>query len=521
MACGLARADQMKRMDEIAIQQWGIPSALLMERAADGIYQAVMNLVRENPKEGKRSAAVFSGAGNNGGDGVAVAAQMKKAGWNVRCFLVGRREKMTEDSREMERRLNENGGVLEDYLPEDPEQIRFALNADIIVDALFGIGLNSPLRGSGALAVQLINRSHARKISADIPSGVEANTGRILGDAVRADITVTFSMAKPGLFIGKGALASGKVIVHDIGIPEDVRRSESVTTYLSDQELVKSWLPARPADGHKGTFGRVLVIGGSVGYTGAPVLASKAAQRTGSGLVTVAVPSSIYPIVAVKCDEVMPTPVPAGENGGFCEEEFQTLWNLIQGKDAVLIGPGMGDSVKLDGMVTRLLTETEKPVILDADGLNVLSRHMDVLSFRRGKITILTPHDGEFSRLGGDPSSENRLESARSFAEQYGCVLILKGHNTIIALPDGICYVNQTGNSGMAKGGSGDILGGMLLSLLGQGLPAEKAAVCAVFLHGLAGDLAAAEKGEYGMLPTDLTEQIPYAIKSVILEDHH
>ena len=504
----LALAEQMKRMDDAAIHERNIPSTRLMERAARGILDAVLEL-------GDGLVTVFAGPGNNGGDGVAVAGMLKEQGRSVRCFLVGKREKMTADCREMERRLEELGGVLEDFDPQNLEQASCAMDAAVIVDALFGVGLNSPLRELGASAVKLMNLSPAKVVSADIPSGVEADTGRILGDAVRADVTVTFSMAKPGLFVGKGGVCAGRVVVHDIGIPADIIEREKFNTYLIDDALVKSWLPRRPADGHKGDFGKVLVVGGSGGYTGAPVLAARGALRTGAGLVTLAVPSGIYNIVAVKCDEAMVRPLPTGKEGRLPEEAIPPLMSLMSGKDAALLGPGLGRSGALETLVSYITAMVEFPLVVDADGINALAGHMDVLEGRRDRPTILTPHDGEFARMGGDLSHEDRLGAARAFARQHGCLLVLKGHNTIVALPGGECFVNATGNSGMAKGGSGDVLGGMILALLGQKMNPVRAAVCAVYLHGRAGDLAAADKGEYGMLPTDLMEQIPYAIKEL------
>lgn len=504
----LAAAAQMKRMDDIAINEKGIPSTVLMERAARGILTQVTAL-SDGP------VVVFAGPGNNGGDGVAVAGMLKEQGRAVRCFLVGQREKMTADCREMERRLVELGGTLEKFDPESKEQAACAMSADLIVDALFGVGLNSPLRQPGEEAVKLINASPAKVVSADIPSGIEADTGRVLGDAVRADVTVTFSMAKPGLFVGKGGVYAGKVVVHDIGIPAEVMAGERFDTYLIDEALVKSWLPKRPADGHKGTFGKVMVVGGSGGYTGAPVLASRGALRTGAGLVTVGVPSGVYDIVAVKCDEAMPRPLPNGKNGTFSEDAIAPLMGLLARNDAALLGPGMGRSGSVETMMCYVTATVNYPLVIDADGINALAGHMDVLEGRRDCPTILTPHDGEFARMGGDLSHGDRLGAARAFARYYGCLLVLKGHNTIIALPNGECFVNATGNSGMAKGGSGDVLGGMILALLGQKMNPVRAAVCAVYLHGRAGDLAAADKGEYGMLPTDLIEQIPYAIKEL------
>jgi len=274
------------------------------------------------------------------------------------------------------------------------------------------------------------------------------------------------------------------------------------------KEYVKSVLPVRDPYGHKGTFGKVLCVCGSVGYTGAPVFASRAAVRTGSGLVFLAVPERIWQVVAVKSDEAMPFPMPeddAGRLHGVC---WNALAERAKACDAVLYGCGLGRSAGLNELVRQVLT-LPQPVVLDADGINALSGHMDVLERRHG-ITVLTPHEGEFLRVGGD-LRRGRIDAAVDFAEKHGVYLVLKGHETVVAAPDGRWRVNTTGNSGMAKGGSGDVLAGMIVSLLGQGMEAMDACCAAVYLHGLAGDLAAEKKGERGMTPTDLLERIPYA----------
>lgn len=271
-------------------------------------------------------------------------------------------------------------------------------------------------------------------------------------------------------------------------------------------ERVAEWMPRRLADGHKGTFGRVFILGGSVGLTGAPVLASRGAMRTGVGVVTVLTQPQAYPVVAAACLEAMVRPLP---------EDWRQVLALAAGGDGLLLGPGMGRERHAGRLVLSLLEGLEGPVVVDADGINALAEHMDILDRRPPGATVLTPHDGEFARLGGSRPGGGRLEEARAFARAHRCVLVRKGHRTIVAWPDGRCFVNPTGNSGMAKGGSGDVLGGMILSLLGQGLSPGRAAVCAVWLHGRAGDLAAADKEEYGMLPSDLIEQIPYAIRGL------
>ncbi len=264
-------------------------------------------------------------------------------------------------------------------------------------------------------------------------------------------------------------------------------------------------LPQRDAYSHKGDYGRLFILAGSRGYTGAAALCARAAVRGGAGLVTAAVPEDIYPIVAVKCDEAMVWP---------WEADDQALLDRAKGADAALIGPGLGQGERAERLVTALLRELECPVILDADGLNIVSRHINVLDERVGE-AILTPHDGEFARLSGcSLPIRDRRESARRFAQAHRCTLVLKGRRTISARPDGTCVVNSTGNPGMAKGGSGDALAGLMAALVVQGIP--NAVPAAVWLHGRAGDLAAADKGEYGMTPSDLIEQIPYAIKEVM-----
>lgn len=275
--------------------------------------------------------------------------------------------------------------------------------------------------------------------------------------------------------------------------------------------FVRRSLPRRDPEGHKGTFGKVLCVCGSVGYTGAPIFAGRGAVRTGSGLVFLAVPESVWPVAAVKSDEAMPFPMPEAE-GRLSLLAEESIRRRAESCDAVLIGCGLGRGWQTDALVRNLLT-IEKPMVLDADGLNALSGREELLQ-KRAAPTILTPHEGEFLRLGGDLSA-GREAAAAAFSEKYGVYLVLKGHRTVVAAPDGRLAVNGTGNSGMAKGGSGDVLAGMILSLLGQGCGAFETCCAGVWLHGRAGDLAAADKGERGMTPTDLLEQIPYAMKDL------
>ena len=520
----LYTAAQMRETDRRAIEERGIPSAELMENAALALVREIRALpipgpgFRDGPtawitRDGRepteeelaefwamrrRSAIAFCGPGNNGGDGVAAARMLLEAGWRVKCVLVGEREKMTDDCLEMERRLSETGGRLEDF---DGSSWGEYVGYDVAIDALFGVGLNSDLRPDAAEAVGLMRQS-GWVVSADVPSGIHADTGDVMGTAVKADVTVTFSRGKPGLFVGKGAVHSGRVVVAGIGIPDDLYPEDECGTMLVGREDVH--LSKRPADGHKGDFGKLFILAGSRGYTGAAALCARAAVRGGAGLVTVCVPEDIYPIVAVKCDEAMVWPWP--DSGDELVEQAKKC-------TAAVIGPGLGQGERAEALVLRLVRELDCPVILDADGLNIISRHMDVLDEREG-LTILTPHDGEFARLSGcELPIRDRLGAARAFAQQHRCVLVLKGFRTITSA-HGACAVNPTGNPGMAKGGSGDALAGLMGALAARrGKPDE--AITAVWLHGRAGDLAAADKGEHGMTPSDLIEQIPYAMKEL------
>lgn len=272
-------------------------------------------------------------------------------------------------------------------------------------------------------------------------------------------------------------------------------------------ELIKHWLPKRRENAHKGEFGRIYVLAGSVGFTGAPYFATEAAVRTGSGLVFLGVPPEIWQVLAVKCNEAMPSPLPSRPDAW--------LQQKMNDCDAVLIGCGLGRAPETDARTLSLVKTVRTPLVLDADGINAVAEHINVLKTRRDRLTVLTPHEGEFARLraGRALGGEDRDYAAVRFARDYGVVLVLKGHRTLTAFPDGTLFENTTGNPGMAKGGSGDILSGMIVSLLGQGLPAKHAVPLAVWLHGYAGDLCKNETGEYGMTPSDLLKKIPYAMK--------
>lgn len=536
----LAAAKQMKEIDRIAIEERGIPSLELMERAALGIVETIDFMMEEKEsflpetggevfmdghcfpfsrRAGKQTAVVFSGSGNNGGDGIAAARLLAQRGWKVSVILVGDPVKMTPDTAAMAERLSEVGLVVE-HFPKEPEglcelQARCG-ECDIFVDALFGVGLDRDVVGDFAHAIAMMNSfEFIPTVSADIASGLSTDTGKVLGIAVKADVTVTFSMPKPGHFVDQGSLYTGKLIIHDIGIPDDILWEQSFPMETIDGEFVKEALPKRKKDGHKGDFGKNYILAGSVGFTGAPVLAAKACSRSGAGLVAVGTPASAWPIVAGKCLEEMVWSLPEAE-GKLSLAAKEEILERAENCDAVLIGPGLGRGRETDCLIRQLLGKLPQPLVLDADGINALSGHIDCLKKRAEKVTVLTPHDGEFARLGGDLSANDRIGMASAFAKEHGCILVLKGHRTVVAAPDGRIAINTTGNSGMAKGGSGDVLSGMILALLGMGVEPFRAAAAAVYFHGLAGDLCAEEKGVWGMIPSDMVECLPRAIRETL-----
>ena len=561
----LAASAQMKELDRLAIEEQGVPSLELMERAAQAVADTVWELLQPDesmcassigvifmhkqdapPPTGEEQrqedeirdiieskntdptprVAVFCGPGNNGGDGVACARLlMERGGCQVRAFFVGDRSRMTPDERAMEEKLTAAGGCLEDFTVDmtsretleaamDYEQqkiLAWLSTCDCMVDALFGIGLKRPVEGVFRTAVLQMQKQRCPVVACDIPSGVNADTGEVLGEAVQASVTVTFTRGKPGLYMGAGAGCAGEVRIVDIGIPwEAESRLFRNAPCLEVVFQPDSCLPRRPRNAHKGEFGKLFLLAGSEGYTGAPVLAARAALRSGAGLVYLGVPREIYPIVAVKCDEAMPFPLPK-EYGGILER--------ARSCDIALIGPGLGRAPETQELVLRLLAGLDCPVVLDADGINALAGHIDVLDKRQAP-TVLTPHEGEFGRLTGCALPvRDRLSAAREFARDHRCVLVLKGQGTVTAAPDGSAWINATGNPGMAKGGSGDVLAGMIAGLLGQKhLRRERdnipeLTVEAVCLHGLAGDLCARRLGEYAMLPSDLIETLPQPLR--------
>lgn len=504
----LTDTKKIQDADASAIHVRGIPSTLLMRNAAGHLARAAERRARE------RSAVIFCGSGNNGGDGVAAAQFLLRWGFRVRVLLVGKREKMTEDTREMERRLIALGGRLEDFDPEEPGLLCKLEQAGVIVDALFGVGLRRELTGNFRRAVELINAAGAPVVAADIASGVEANTGRILGAAVRCTETVTFTAAKPGHILEPGCVCCGELTVADIGIPPELR-AEALTSCraIGRGELR---LPRRSPLSHKGDYGKLLLLAGGVGYTGAPNLSAWAAIRAGAGLVSLGVPEPIYPSCAMRQTEAMVFPLAANAQGCFSAAAIPEILRRAETSDVLVCGPGIGRSGDTVQLVRALLQTGEAPLVLDADALWAVAQDPEMLRETKRPL-ILTPHDGEYARLGGTDTG-GRMAGSLDFAGKYGVILVRKGHRSFAAFPDGSVDIIRAGNPGMAKGGSGDALAGILGAMLCQ-LPLRQAVPTALWLHGRAGDLARDELGEYAMTATDLIGHLAAAEQEMLEEE--
>lgn len=497
-----AGSDAMKAMDAHAISVVGIPSDTLMKRAAFGAAEQAMKMLKPNEK-----TVIFCGSGNNGGDGIAIGCYLKEAGYPVSCIMVGAREKMTPDSVKMLEWLQSLGEELFDYEPGRD----YISGRALIVDALFGTGLSRNISGKYEALIEMMNNSGVPVLACDIPSGISADTGEVLGMAVKADVTVTFNLPKTGQLLPPGTEYTGKLLVHDIGIPQESKDTVEFDGEYVTEDMVRAWLPKAKLESHKGDFGKLLLLCGSRGYTGAAALAAKGALRTGAGLVYLGVPEAVYPILAGKLDEPVVFPLPSNGNGRFGRMAVEDILEQLYDKDAVLVGPGIGKCYDTEAVVDAVLENARCPIVLDADGINVLEGHIDRLD-RATVPVVLTPHEGEFRHIGGDLSG-GRMAGAEALAEKTGAVVVLKGYRTVIAAPDGRIFVNSTGNPGMATGGSGDVLSGILTCLLGQGMEPVKAAAAAVWLHGKAGDLAAQQLGVRSMLPTDIIEALSAILK--------
>ncbi len=511
----------MQECDRAAIVKRSVPGLLLMENAGRGIVEAIE---RRYGSPAGRSFLIVCGKGNNGGDGFVVARRLLLKGARVTVALTGNPSQLSADAlvnyKILKAILREKsmGSVLRVIPARSLKKSAVLQGAEFAVDAIFGTGFKGEVREPYKEVIEWMNGARATRISIDIPSGMNADNGEVSNVAVKADMTVTMGFRKIGLIINKGMTYAGEVKVVDIGIPLHDNRRKDERTFLVEQHDVSRLLPRRPVDAHKHSVGKIFVLAGSRGFTGAAAMASSAAMRAGAGAAVLGTPSSVYPILAKKLTEVMVEPLPETEAGSVSAKAFDQVKKHLAWSDLAIIGPGLSRNPETRDLVYRIVAECDTPMLIDADGLNLLSERISVVKKHRSPNVVITPHSGELARLLGTTSGAvdaDRVEVARRTARQFGVTVVLKGAPTVTASEDGCAFINSTGNAGMATAGSGDILAGLIAGLWAQGMERTEAAFCGVYIHGGAGDLAKARYGEKSLMATDIGEHIPPMILSL------
>ena len=509
-------ASEMREADRRTIEEIGIPGRALMESAGRAV---VRTLERTLPDLRSRRVAVLCGKGNNGGDGLVVLRYLATHGIAARAWVLCRFEELKGDAKanlEAAQKL----GLSVEAVPNESKWhavLPQVAHSELVVDALLGTGLASAARGLLQTAIHDLNGIPAFTVSVDVPSGLSSDAGEVPGETIGADLTVALAAPKVCHMLPPACTRAGRLEVVDIGIPEPVLESVGSRLQTIEAESLTPFLPKRRPDAHKGDFGHLLIVGGSVGKPGAPTMAANAALRSGVGLVTVASARGALPLMAPALPESMWEPLAETSDGAISQAAYPRLQELLEGKTALAIGPGLGRHPETIALVKKLVQETKLPMVIDADGLNAFEG--EVASIPPNRPVGLTPHLGEAARLLGCAASDiqtNRLESARKLSSLTKAFVVLKGHRSLISDPAGQVHINLTGNPGMATGGTGDVLTGIVGALLSR-LPTGEALRLGVFLHGLAGDLAAGETGETSLIATDLIRKLPNAIRS--LED--
>lgn len=515
-------AAEMRRIDQDTIEGTGIPGIVLMETAGSAIVRAIK---RHYPT--CQRIGIFAGKGNNGGDGIVIARQLAHIGRDVSLFLVSPQDSFTGEA-DINLQIAKRLGLrIEEILTDTGfygtgDVPTTLASCELLIDAIFGTGLRGAVRSPIASVINAINSLPIPVLSVDLPSGLDADTGHPLGTCVQADRTVTIGLPKRGLLMHPGAELAGKLEVVDIGFPQQVVDAQDIKVHWTTATQASQWVPPRPLASHKGSYGRVLVVAGSTGMTGAAALASEAALRAGAGLVTLATPKHLNPILEGLLPEVMTLPLPETEAGSLAISATSAILEFTEKTKSVLaIGPGLSQHPETVSLVHQLIRENREQglglrMVIDADGLNALAQDRNIFSLL-DRETVLTPHPGEIARLTGASVStleKDRIHTTQQFASEHSLTLVFKGVPTVSADANGDAWINSTGNPGMATGGMGDVLTGVIAGLIAQGIASEKAAALGVYLHGLAGDIAAEALGKHGLIASDVLKAVPQAIAS-------
>lgn len=511
-----ATTSEMKDLDKVAIETYGIPSIVLMENAGRGAAETILNYF-----DGiiDKKVGIFIGKGNNGGDGLVISRYLNQKGVQIQLYLLAPKSRISGDAKiNLDIVSKMNIPLVEMTNNEAFNQLKGEMNhLDIIVDGILGIGLTSDVKGFFKDVIEYINRLKKPIVSVDAPSGLDCDSGWPKGISIEADLTITFGLPKVGQLIYPGLDFVGRLKVIDIGIPNEALINANLKCHLVTYDMVKGAIKDRAPNSHKGNYGHLLVIAGSVGKTGAAALASLGALRSGAGLVTLGIPESLNLSMEVKLTEVMTKPLPETYEHTFSLEALEQIQALTLKKGAVAMGPGISTHPQTRELILRLITELTIPLIIDADAVNALAGYLDILKQAKSQI-ILTPHPGEMARLLGISTSEvqkDRVGIARAVAREHGVYVVLKGARTIIGDPEGNIYISPTGNPGMATGGMGDVLTGMIGGFIVQGYEVLDACLISVYIHGLAGDLIARDKGGIGMIAMDVVERLPEVIRDI------
>lgn len=501
-------SQEMAKIDNLTIEKYGIPPFVLMERAALSVSNHVI-------KECPDNLIILAGPGNNGGDGVAVGRILSSKIKDIKIFQIFSDEKLSSECKfQIEIAKKFKVSILKGYPTKKDLQ-----ETQVIVDALFGTGLTRNIEGELVDFIKLLNSLYRNVIAIDIPSGISSDSGEVLGEAIKAKKTISFGLPKRGhiLYPGKGYV--GELIVEDIGFPEELTESEDLRVNLVTKNFARKIIPERPAYSHKGKYGHVLVVAGSVGKTGAALMTAKSALRTGSGLVTLAIPAALKVVFQSNVLEEMILPLQCNTKTLSKESAEQIISFVNEKADSVAFGPGVGINEDTEEILKNLLMNCSVPIVIDADGITLLSKEKEILRNAKAK-TVITPHPGELSRLIGisvKDIEKQRIDIAMDVAKELNTIVVLKGVPTVISDGEQV-FVNTTGNPGMSTGGSGDVLTGMISSLIGQGVDVFYASILGVYLHGLSGDIGASGKGYHGLIARDIIENIPFAIKETLNE---
>jgi ADP-dependent NAD(P)H-hydrate dehydratase / NAD(P)H-hydrate epimerase len=511
---------QMNEIDKMAITQMEIPGIVLMENAA---LRVVEEIIRDFKPIKNKYIIAFAGKGNNGGDAFAVARHLYNMGAKLKIYIAAEEKSITGDA-EVNLKIIENMGLDIVEILEFSKMDLIAqelAKADLIIDGIFGTGLKGEVTGVANSIINTVNASGKPILSIDIPSGVCGVTGKILGTCIKAYKTVTFALPKLGLILQPGSEFAGGLVIADIGIPAKVIDNMDSCIRMTETCEVTKLIPKRIADSNKGDYGRVFIISGSVGMTGAGILSGSAALRTGAGLVYLGVPSLLSSIYDAALFEAVTLPLEDEGRGVLSKKCIGQINDKLGRMSVVAIGPGMSAAEDIHEILEAVIYNSKVPVVMDADALNVLARDISLLGKLKAD-AVLTPHPGEMSRLTGmsiEDIQNNRINVAREFAQKWKVNVVLKGSRTIMAFADGDIFINSTGNPGMATAGAGDVLTGIIAGLIGQGLAVKDAVVAGVYIHGATGDRVAAKKGEHGLVAGDIVEELPYVVKQLIINN--